>query len=138
MVRATKTRCFGGLIVMCSKSTGYAVVNAVCVFCYVSSIYTDAWAADYKTHRTHKKPYNGVLTAASIAASKDEKIFACRADLRYCCVSVPEIPLLQQKICAAVFCVVLKIYHLVICSNWLNEQECGHTKVLPDVLCQCV
>jgi hypothetical protein len=36
------------------------------------------------------------------------------------------------------FCVVLKIYHLVICSNWLNEQECGHTKVLPDVVRQYV
>ena len=58
---------------------------------------TDAWAADHKTHRTHKKPYSSVMTAASIAASKDEKIFACRADLRCCCVFVPEIPLLQQK-----------------------------------------
>jgi hypothetical protein len=94
------------------------------------------WAT--KRARLRKKPYSRVLTAASIAASKDEKIIACRADLRCCCVSMPEIPLLQQKICAAVFCVVLKIYHLVICSNWLNEQECGHTKVLPDILCQCV
>jgi hypothetical protein len=58
---------------------------------------TDAWAADYKTHRTHKKPYNGVLTAASIAASKDEKITACRVDLRCFCVFVPEIQLLAQK-----------------------------------------
>ena len=65
-------------------------------------IYTYAWAADYKTQRTHKKPYNGVLTAASIAASKDEKITACRADLRCCCVSVPEIQLLQQKICCVI------------------------------------
>jgi hypothetical protein len=96
------------------------------------------WAADYKTHRTHKKPYNGVLTASSIAASKDEKNAACRADLRCCCVSVPEIPLLQQKICAAVFCVVLKFSHLVICSNTTNEQASGHTKVLPDVVRLCV
>jgi hypothetical protein len=78
------------------------------------------------------------LTAASIAASKDEKITACSADLRCCCVSVPEIPLLQQKICAAVFCVVLKFSHLVICSNTTNEQTSGHTKVLPDVVRLCV
>jgi hypothetical protein len=55
------------------------------------------WAADYKTHRTHKKPYNGVLTAASIAASKDEKITACRADLMCCCVLLPKSQLLLQK-----------------------------------------
>ena len=67
------------------------------------SIYAAARAAGYKTHRTHKKPYSGVLTAASIAASKDEKITACRADLRCCCVFVPEIPLLQQKNRAVVF-----------------------------------
>jgi len=36
------------------------------------------------------------------------------------------------------FCVVLKIPRLVICSNWLTEQASGHTKVLPDVLRQCV
>ena len=122
----------------CSKTRGCAAVKTVYVFCLVSCIYTDAWAADCKTHRTHKKPYNGVLTAASIAASKDKKIIACRADLRCCCVSVPEIPLLPQKICAAVFCVVLKFSRLVICSNTTNEQASGHTKVLPDVVRLCV
>ena len=138
MLRTRETRCFGGLIVICSKTRGCVAVQVVCVFCYVSSIYICAWAADYKTNRTDKKPYNGVLTAASIAASKEEKIAACRADLRCCCVSVPEIPLLLQKICAAVFCVVLKFIRLVICSNTTNEQECGHTKVLPDVVRLCV
>lgn len=86
----------------CSKTRGCVAVKTVCVFCLVSCIYAVAWAADYKTHRTHKKPYSGVLTPASIAASKDEKIFAFRADLRCCCVFVPEIPLLQQKI----YCVI--------------------------------
>jgi hypothetical protein len=96
-MRTSETRCFGGVLVICSKTTGCVAVQAVCVFCYLSSIYAAAWAADYKTHRTHKTPYNGVLTTTSIAASKDEKIIACRADLSCCCVSVPEIPLLQQK-----------------------------------------
>jgi hypothetical protein len=63
---------------------------------------TDAWAADYKTDRTNKKPYNGVLTAASIAASKDEKITACRADLMCCCVLLPKSQLLLQKNCCVI------------------------------------
>jgi hypothetical protein len=29
------------------------------------------------------------------------------------------------------FCVLLRSRHLVICSNWLTEQERGHTKALP-------
>ena len=136
-MRTSETRCFGGLIVICSKTTGCVAVQAVCVFCLVVCIYARAWAACYKTHRTHKTPYKRWAASLVVVADYSIKTAACRADLRRCCVSMPEIPLLQQKICAAVFCVVLKIYHLVICSNWLNEQECGHTKVLPDVLLQC-
>jgi hypothetical protein len=49
----------------------------------------------------HKKPCSSVLTAASIAASKEEKIFACRADLMGCCVFVREIPLLQKNMCCS-------------------------------------
>jgi hypothetical protein len=85
----------------------------------------------------HKKPCSSVLTAASIAASKEEKIFACRADLMDCCVFVREIPLLQKK-CATVSCVVLKIHRLVICYNWLTEQASGRTKVLSGVVRQCL
>ena len=29
------------------------------------------------------------------------------------------------------FRVMLRSRHLVICSNWVTEQECGHTKALP-------
>jgi hypothetical protein len=47
-------------------------------------------------------------------------------------------PIAETKICAAFFCVMLKIHHLVICYNWLTEKASGHTKVLPDVLRQCV
>jgi hypothetical protein len=68
------------------------------VYSVMSQVFTQMrgqWAT--KRARLRKKPYSLFLTAASIAASKDEKIFACRADLRCCCVSVPEIPLLQQK-----------------------------------------
>jgi hypothetical protein len=59
------------------------------------------WAT--KRARLRKKPYNRVLTAASIAASKDEKITAYRADLMCCCVLLPKPQLLPQKICCAVF-----------------------------------
>lgn len=99
---------------------------------------TDAWAADYKTHRTHKKPCNGFLTAASIAASKDFKTTACRADLMYCCVLLPKFQLLLQKKLLRNFCVERRSRHLVICSNATNEQARGHTKVLPCVLRQYV
>ena len=71
--------------------------NCLCIL--FGRVYlTNAWAADYKTHRTHKTPYSGFLTAVSIAASKDEKITACRADLMCCCALLPESHLLQQKI----------------------------------------
>ena len=103
---------------------------------------TDAWAADHKTHRTHKKPYNGVMTAASIAASKDEKIFACRADLRCCCVYVPEIPVAATEKLLRNFCVVRRSRHLVICSNTtLNKQVVITKHCLCDVcgvVCECL
>jgi hypothetical protein len=44
-----------------------------------------------------KKPYSRVLTAASIAASKEFKLTACRADLMCCCVLLPKSQLLRQK-----------------------------------------
>jgi hypothetical protein len=102
-MRTSETRCFGGVLLICSKTTGCVAVQAVCVFCYLSSIYTDAWAADYKTQITHKKPYSVTLTTASIAASKEFKTAACRADLMCCCVLLPESQLLLQKICCVIF-----------------------------------
>jgi hypothetical protein len=35
-------------------------------------------------------------------------------------------------------CVVLRSWVLVICSNWVTEQECGHTKALPLSFVGCV
>jgi hypothetical protein len=81
--------------------------------------------------RLRKKPYNGVLTAASIAASKEFKTAACRADLMCCCVLLPKSQLLLQKKLLRNFCVMLRSRHLVICSNWLTEQERGNWKALP-------
>jgi hypothetical protein len=85
----------------------------------------------------HKKPCSSVLTAASIVASNEEKIFACRADLMGCCVFFARNPIAAKKKCASVFCVVLKIHRLVICYNWLTEQASGHAKVLSGVVRQC-
>jgi hypothetical protein len=59
------------------------------------------WAT--KRARLRKKPYNRFLTAASIAASKEFKTTACRADLRCCCVLLPKSQLLSQKICCVIF-----------------------------------
>jgi hypothetical protein len=58
------------------------------------------WAT--KRARLRKKPYNPVLTAASIAASKEFKKTACRADLMCCCVLLPKSQLLPQKICCVI------------------------------------
>ena len=67
------------------------------------SIYARAWAAGYKTHRTHKKPYKRFAVSLIVVADYSIKTTAYRADLRCCCVFVPEFPVLQQKIWAAVF-----------------------------------
>jgi ribosomal protein L36 len=76
-----------------------------------------------------KTPYNGVLTAASIAASKEFKTNAYRAGLMRCCVLLPKSQLLLQKKLLRNFRVIRRSRVLVICSNWVTEQECGHTKV---------
>jgi hypothetical protein len=55
------------------------------VYSVISQVFTlqrGQWAT--KRARLRKKPYNGVLTAASIAASKEFKTAACRADLMCC------------------------------------------------------
>jgi hypothetical protein len=55
-----------------------------------------------------------------------------------CCALLPNFYLLLQKNCADIFCVVLKSHSLVICYHCGVQQYLGHTKVLPQVVCQCL
>jgi hypothetical protein len=55
------------------------------VYSVISQVFTlqrGQWAT--KRARLRKKPYSATLTAASIAASKEFKTAACRADLMCC------------------------------------------------------
>ncbi len=82
----------------CSKTRGFAAVQVLCIFCLDSCVFTPQrgqWAI--KRARLRKNPYNGVLTAASIAASKEFKTNACALDLMCCCVLLPKSQLLPQK-----------------------------------------